>query len=189
MLETVAYLTACKQLFETGILWKKVYIKSADLSPIVSSMDEGFQFFSSWLDAKIGKGGITVCIVHNYMASLLLCTCALFFTDYSITQTNESPFLSWQTWDLLRIMYHEFRDFAATFCHDIQATLFSQFVLMAVHLSPSLARLSIPPLDISSTNYASTRAALLTRGSIGDKKHKDEYRSTPLHKQKYRSRH
>ena len=126
-------------------------------------MDEGFQFFSSWLDIELDKGGMTVCIVHNYMTSLLYMY-TYFYTGYSITQTNERPFLSWQTWDLLRIMYYGFKDFAATFCHNIQATLSSQFVLMAVQLSPSLARLSIPPLDIY---LAQTMHLLEQHSSLG----------------------
>ena len=34
---------------------------------------------------------------------------------------------------------------------------------------------------LSDTNYASARAAVLTRGSIQDKKHKDDYRDAPLY--------
>ena len=55
VMETNAYLTACNQLFERGILGKGVYIKS-DSSPILTSMDEGFNFFAKWLDAELARG-------------------------------------------------------------------------------------------------------------------------------------
>ena len=35
--------------------------------------------------------------------------------------------------------------------------------------------------QLSSTNYATARAAILTRGSIQDKAHRDNYRRCPLH--------
>ena len=56
------YLTACNSLFERGILGKKVYINSTS-SPILTSMDCGFNYFSKWLDVELAKG-----IIYMYMA-------------------------------------------------------------------------------------------------------------------------
>ena len=64
VLQVVAYLTACNQLFERGILGKKVFIRSAD-SPIIKSMDEGFKFFADWLDVELSKGEDTLSICCN----------------------------------------------------------------------------------------------------------------------------
>ena len=52
---TVAYLKACNKLFERGILGKRVFIKNM-ACPIVHNMEEGFKFFSSWLDEKLLQG-------------------------------------------------------------------------------------------------------------------------------------
>ena len=54
-MQVVAYVAACNQLFERGILGKKVFIKSADC-PILDNMDRGFKFFSDWLDVELSKG-------------------------------------------------------------------------------------------------------------------------------------
>ena len=137
VLETVAYLTACNQLFERGILGKKVYIKSSDSSPLLSSMNEGFQFFSSWLDVELGKGGMTVCIVHNYMTSFV--HVPYFLQTTRSHKLMRDRFFPGRRGTSLGSCTMNSKDFAAIFCHDILATLFSQFVLMAVQLSPSLA--------------------------------------------------
>ena len=189
MQETVNYLTACNQLFERGILGKKVYIKSVDSNPIISSMDQGFKFFSEWLDVELSKGEydsiVTLCIVFITSS-----------TGYSITETKERSFLSWQTWDLLRVMYYGFRGF----CHDFLSQ-HPGYTIFPIRLNGSAIESFFSKIKhttsghLSSTNYASARAALLTRGTIGDKKHKDDYRSAPLHERahplrqkKYKSR-
>ena len=56
-MEVVSYLTACNQLFERGILGKKVFIKSAN-SPILTNIERGFNFFSRWLDVELSKGRV-----------------------------------------------------------------------------------------------------------------------------------
>ena len=45
-------------------------------------------------------------------AKILKC---LYNPGYSITQISHRPFLSWQTWDLLRVMYYGFKDFCVDF--------------------------------------------------------------------------
>lgn len=66
VLEVVAYLTACNQLFERGILGKRVFIRSADC-PILDNMDKGFKYFSDWLDVELSKGTL-----------ILYCTCTTY---------------------------------------------------------------------------------------------------------------
>ena len=58
--QVVAYLKACNQLFERGILGKGAFIKSTDC-PILKNMDNGFKFFSDWLDVELCKG--EVCLI------------------------------------------------------------------------------------------------------------------------------
>ena len=57
VLKTVQYLTACNQMFERGILGKRVFIQSpVTNSPIIKSMDEGFSYFKSWANERLNKG-------------------------------------------------------------------------------------------------------------------------------------
>ena len=51
----VQFLKACNKIFERGVLGKGVFIKDIS-SPIIQNMDEGFKFFSLWLDQKLSKG-------------------------------------------------------------------------------------------------------------------------------------
>ena len=55
VMETVRYLQACHQMFERGILGKKVFVKSME-SPILKNMDSGYHYFSHWLDEKLDTG-------------------------------------------------------------------------------------------------------------------------------------
>ena len=76
VLEVVAYLTACNQMFERGILGKRVFIRSADC-PILDNMDKGFKYFSNWLDVELSKGRSTYFTCTTYIMyqseSELLC--------------------------------------------------------------------------------------------------------------------
>ncbi len=47
-------------------------------------------------------------IMHTFIGSR-------FCIGYSITETASRPFLSWQTWDLLRVMVYGFRGFCEDF--------------------------------------------------------------------------
>ena len=59
VLQTVAFLKACNALFERGILGKRVFIKHME-SPIIASMDRGYQFFVQWLNEKLDEGTYSV---------------------------------------------------------------------------------------------------------------------------------
>ena len=108
ILQTVAFLKACNSLFERGILGKKVFIKSMD-SLIIASMDRRFRFFEEWLDEHLAEG----------ISDCTTCKCLYMYIylhpGYTITTTTWRPFLSWQTWDLLRVMYYGFQGFCAEF--------------------------------------------------------------------------
>ena len=88
-----------------------------------------------------------------------------------------------QTWDLQRIMYYGFKGFSADYLtrhpgyyvnpHDINGsvieTIFGQMRQVAQH-------------NLSATNYASSRASLLTKWSLCGKRSKqDAYREQPLY--------
>ena len=51
----VLYLKACHKMFERGILEKKGFIKTVN-SPLLSSIKDGFRFFSEWADKVIVEG-------------------------------------------------------------------------------------------------------------------------------------
>lgn len=60
--EAAAFLTACNQLFERGILGKHNFVGSHPTpNPILANMEKGFVYFTSWLDEQIGQGNHAVC--------------------------------------------------------------------------------------------------------------------------------
>lgn len=62
----VMYLKACNKMFERGILEKKGFIKSTQ-SPVLSSIKDGFRYFSEWADKAIDEGKC----IHNYVLKYL----------------------------------------------------------------------------------------------------------------------
>ena len=72
VMQVVAYLTACNQLFERGILGKRVFIRSTHDCPILESMDKGFKFFSDWLDVELSKGKDCMYFMHVYVCMYVL---------------------------------------------------------------------------------------------------------------------
>lgn len=54
---TVQFLKACNKMFERGIIGKRVFVKDVSC-PIILNMEEGFHFFTSWLDEKLSQGNI-----------------------------------------------------------------------------------------------------------------------------------
>ena len=101
---------------------------------------------------------------------------------YSITETTQRPFLAWQTWDLLRIMYYGFRDFSESFL-----ARHPGYTIFPIRLNGSAIETFFSQLkhttsgQLSSANYSAARAAILTRGSVTQKKKSDTYRSSQLH--------
>lgn len=75
--ETHAYLSTCNLLFERGFMCKKPVFD--ELSPVLESIETGFKYFETWLNE------IKACNAQ-----------------FTLTATH-SQFLSWQTYDLLRV--------------------------------------------------------------------------------------
>ena len=71
VLETVEYLRACNQIFERGILGKKVFIRSS-VSPIIKNMETGYQYFTQWLNRKLETGQPPTVIMQLYMYFYML---------------------------------------------------------------------------------------------------------------------
>lgn len=172
----MAYLTACNRLFERGILGKKVFVKSM-ASPIMTNIDSGYSYFSSWFDEHLDKGNsfkhlLSQCIPYWF---------SLLHIGYSITETTSRPFLSWQTWDLLRVMVYGFRGFCEDFLRRNPG-----YTIYPVRLNGSAIETFFSQLKyaagghLSSVNYSTARASILTRGSV---KHKQSgmYRGAPLY--------
>ena len=76
--ETLAYRCALNKLFERGFLSKRPVFGEG--SPVIHNIDEGYNYFVSWLEEINRKND-----------------------NFSVTASKNSPFLAWQTWDLLRI--------------------------------------------------------------------------------------
>ena len=102
---------------------------------------------------------------------------------YKITTTSEKEFLSWQTWDLLRLMYYGFKNLCADF-----VSAHPGYTVYPVHLNGSAVETFFSQVkhatsgQLSSINYATARGAVITRGSIHGKlrRHRGDYRSAPL---------
>jgi len=58
-ISTVEYLKACNKIFERGVLAKKGFIKDSS-SSLIRSMEDGFNFFTNWLDEKLMQGKLFV---------------------------------------------------------------------------------------------------------------------------------
>ena len=172
----MAYLTACNSLFERGILGKKVFVKS-NASPIISNIESGYSYFSKWLDEHLDKGdlGFNTCFGYHLFISFVSCA------GYSITETASRPFLSWQTWDLLRVMVYGFQGFCEDFLHRNPG-----YTIYPVRLNGSAIETFFSQLKytagghLSGVNYATARASILSRGSV-KQKHSGAYRSAPIH--------
>lgn len=107
-------------------------------------------------------------------------------TGYSITETSQRPFLSWQTWDLLRVMFFGFKDFCADFLERHPGYTIHPIRLNGSAIESFFSQLKHTTSNqLSSTNYATARAAILTRGSIQGKTCRTDYRKCPLHIRKH----
>ena len=99
---------------------------------------------------------------------------------YKITTTSENEFLSWQNWDLLRLMYYGFKNLCADF-----VSAHPGCTVYPVRLNGSAVEMFFSQVkhatsgQLSSINYATARGAVITRGSIHGKlrPHRGDYRS------------
>ncbi|XP_065177045.1 uncharacterized protein LOC135806751 [Sycon ciliatum] len=161
------YLLACSKLFEEGTL-SHVPVRSPTCTPL-QSIKSGYAFFESWLNG------------------LLLDPA---FTASSPKQTS---FLSWQTWDLLRIMCFGFVEF----CEDY-VTRHPGYYIVPVRVSGSAVETLFSQLKhsaggrLSAVNYSTARASLALQRNLhpvhaSGKDYRDaalDYESVPLRRKK-----
>ena len=122
----------------------------------------------------------------NSLPTLLLVFSASFLLGYTITATTQRPFLSWQTWDLLRIMYYGFRGFCQEFLQKHPGYTIYPIRFNGSAIESFFSQLKyITSGHLSGTNYATARAAVLTRGSVKGKRRNTDYRKVPLHIRKH----
>ena len=57
---TIQFLKACNKMFKRGIIGKQVFVKDVSC-PIIVNMEEGFHFFTSWLDERLSQGNVISC--------------------------------------------------------------------------------------------------------------------------------
>eukprot|EP00794_Sanderia_malayensis_P006654 gene6654-7400_t len=151
------YLAACNKIFERGILSnEKITIN--DMS-IMQNILEGYTFFEDWWE-NLYNGG-----------------------DFKPNDSAERRFISWQTWDLLRIVIFGFQGLVKSFLAQhpdyyifplkvngsAVETLFSQFKFETNS-------------KLNSVNYANARSRVLMKKDIsGSAKAAHGYRDTPLY--------
>eukprot|EP00733_Pompholyxophrys_punicea_P001526 Pompholyxophrys_punicea_v1_NODE_795_length_1280_cov_4.899756.p1 type:complete len:237 gc:universal NODE_795_length_1280_cov_4.899756:399-1109(+) len=88
ILKTIQFLEACENIFEQGIL-SHAHVNSMDHA-VVKNIRSGMKFFSNWANSLTAEGK-------------------------NIHDLHQVEFLSWQTWDLLRLMVTGFLSFLADF--------------------------------------------------------------------------
>ena len=154
------YLMACNKIFERGLL-SHDKITTEDLH-VIENIEEGYRYFEKWWES-LDQGG-----------------------DFNPTSTEERRFISWQTWDLLRVTVFGFIGFTRNFLMQNQhyyvlplkingsaaETLFSQFKFETNH-------------KLTSVNYASARSRVLMKKDLhGTSSAAHGYRDTPLYLKK-----
>ena len=157
LLNTIQYLEACNKLFERGLLSHDKI--SLDNREVLESMENGFMFFAGWCDDAI----------LNYVP---------------IESNSQKVFLSWQTWDLMRLTFYGFKDFTDSFFRRHPS---DEHYIIPVRLNGSAVETLFSQLkysaggQLSSTNYASARSSLLVKRQVRGHNVKDkEYRNIPL---------
>jgi len=138
----INFLKACSQLFETGTLSHEK-ITAADSPPLVSLVN-GYKFFEKWLDALLASD-----------------------PQFVPTNPNQKKFLSWQTWDLLRLVRYGMVSFCEEYIQRHQG-----YYIVPVRISGSAVETLFSQMKhagggrLSATNYRSSRASVLTQRSI-----------------------
>lgn len=101
---------------------------------------------------------------------------------YKITTTTQRPFLSWQTWDLLRVMYYGFRGFCSEFLQKHPGYTIHPIRFNGSAVETFFSQLKFATSGhLSGTNYATARSSVLTRGSVKGKRKNTDYRKVPLY--------
>ena len=152
------YLAACNLLFEKGTL-SHVPVKGPDSEPL-ACVATGFKFFENWMSSLISS--------HPHFLP---------------TSPKTKEFLSWQTWDLLRLMRFGFVDF----CKDFTTRNPSHYIV-PVRVTGSAIETVFSQLKhaaggcLTAANYASSRASLqVQRSCIPSHCSNASYRDQPVH--------
>lgn len=117
---------------------------------------------------------------QDYSFKLLL----PFLVDYKVTNPKGKKFISWQTWDLLRITWYGYKEFCKDF---IQRHHGKGYAIYPLRLTGSAVETIFSRLKfitgghLSAVNYATARANLLTRYTLHGPHTTDSYRDAPLY--------
>ena len=151
------YLLACNNIFERGLL-SNTKISSSDLTAL-HNIEAGYQFFEDWWERLNASG------------------------DFQPQSSAERRFISWQTWDLLRITVYGFTGLVKRFLQDN-----SDYYIYPLKANDSAAETLFSQFKfetnskLSSVNYASARSRVLMKKDIhGSAKAAHGYRETPLY--------
>ena len=188
ILLVVDYLEACNKMFECGLLGH-VRISTYP-NQILDNMEEGFSFLTRWLDTLLVNGQFSfapnccVCTcIYLYTHMVFLCThVKTSFAGYTVTDPKGKKFLSWQTWDLMRITWFGFKEF----CEDF-TTRHPGYAIYPLRLTGSAVETIFSRLKfitgghLSAVNFVTARANLLTRYDVHGQHSKEEYRNAPLY--------
>lgn len=157
--ETANYLENCSEIFEYGIL--SHHMITSRNQTVLQRMTTGQQYFESW---------ITSIIQDN--------------PDYKAGSSTQRDFLSWQTWDLQRVMLYGFKEFAEDFFQKYQNNFFispKRFNGSAIETLFSQFKY-ITGSKLSAANYAQARAAYLMKVDIHGRHHGEaDYRNVALY--------
>lgn len=106
----------------------------------------------------------------------------IFTVGYIITDSQAKKFLSWQTWDLLRITWYGYREFCKDFLQRHPGYFVYPLRLTGSAVETIFSRLKfITGGHLSAVNNASARANLLTRCEVHGRRTTDPYRNAPLY--------
>ena len=158
VLAVLKYLQACNCIFERGLLSHHgIYDEN---SAALASIKEGFNFFATWLDGLTSAD-----------------------PGFSPTVVSQKKFISWQTWDLLRLDCYGF----ASFCLDFLKRNPGYFIV-PVRVSGSAIETIFSQCKhasggrLSSTNYATSLASIsLQRNLHPVHSSGKDYRDATLH--------
>ena len=135
--------------------------------------------------AFVHKSDMCNMLTYMYMYIYIHCTCipcSYVHVGYSITTTTRRPFLSWQTWDLLRVMYHGFRGFCSEYLQKHPGYTIHPIRFNGSAVETFFSQLKFTTSGhLSGTNYATARSSVLTRGSVKGKRKNRLSQSTTLH--------
>ena len=147
---------ACNKIFEMGILSHEK-IKS-DNRNVLLNIETGFKYFKDWHDSL--NGG-----------------------DFQPLKSTERRFLSWQTWDILRVMVYGFINFTESFLRE-----HPDYYVVPLKLNGSAVETLFSQFKfethgkLSSLNYSTARKSVILKKDIhGSTKAARGYRNTALY--------